>query len=208
MNRIAFVFFVLFSTASVHAQSLLAKFKKLSGPEKCWVIFHPFVASRALQATLQTQRVTDSIRTTGLIGSDNIGGQLDAFKHAYWIGNVSAAIGTRKALKLGVAHEKGNYRQFKKHQLEDQELPDSVSSCMDLYNNEQGAKTVQDHPGIGAEALQKLMLEQLEKGQMRCILKNLKGEFLTCDGKIIHLEEWYGKWNIPKCLVPSNAYQQ
>lgn len=204
MKRILFFLLVFPPIFSLHAQSLIAKFAKLSAPEKCWAIFHPFVARKAFHATLQTKSVTDSILKTAIIGNDNSGGRLDAFKHAYWMGSVSLAIGPRKALQLGRAHERGNKLQFKKHQKEDDELPDSVSSCMDLFNNEQGAMEVKEHPGISYQVLQKNILERLKKGQLKCILKNAKGEFLTCDREVIHPEEWYGKWSIPKCLVSSD----
>lgn len=204
MKQLLFFFILIFFVPSLHAQSLLSKFAKLSTPEKCWAIFHPFVARKAFQATLQTQMVTDSIKKTGIIGTDNSGGKLDAFKHAYWIGGVSIAIGSRKALKLGKAHEKGNRQQFKKHQMEDHELPDSVSSCMDLFNNNQGANVVKEHPDITFQQLQKNILELLRNGQLKCILKNRHGEFLTCDGRIIQPKDWFGKWGVPKCLIRSD----
>lgn len=204
MKQILFTALIFFQLLSLNAQSLLSKFVKLSAPEKCWTLLHPFAARKAFHATVQIQPVIDSINKAGTIGHDNSGGKLDAFKHAYWIGNVSIAIGPRKALKLGRAHEKGNKHQFKKHQMEDYELPDSVSSCMDLFNNEQGAKVVKDHKDITSGQLQKMILELLKNGQLKCILKNPQGKFLTCDGNIIEPKEWYGKWGIPKCLIRSD----
>lgn len=205
MNRTFFLLLLLYPSFSLPAQSLLSKFARLSTPEKCWTLLHPFVARKAFHATVQSQHITDSIKSSAVIGLDNSGGQLDAFKHAYWIASVSNAIGPRKALKLGRAHEKGNWIQFKKHRLEDQELPDSVSSCMDLFNNEQGARAVKEQPGMTTIQLQKKIMELLLTGELRCILKNGKGQYLTCDGSVIIVKEWFGKWNVPKCLVVSNA---
>jgi len=204
MRTIFFFIAFFIQLCSLQAQSLWSKFTKLSRPEKCWAFAHPFVAGKAFHVTIQTYAVTDSIKKTGSIGTDNSGGKLDAFKHAYWIASVTASIGSRKALKLGKAHEKGNKLQFKKHQLEDKELPDSISSCMDLYNNEQGAKTAKEHPDHTFQQLQKEILKKLANGQLKCIRKDQQGNFLTCAGTIIHKEEEFGKWNVPKCLIASN----
>lgn len=199
------VIILLFLSNSITGQSLLAKFYKLSRPEKCWTFFHPFAAKKAFKATIQSQVVTDSIKKSGSIGTDNSGGRLDAFKHAYWIACVSATIGSRKALKLGKAHEKGNKLQFKKHQLEDCILPDSVSSVMDLHNNEQGATAAKKIKGATPEQLEKAILNLLNLGYLACIKKDEQGNFLTCEGKPIDMNQWMGKWNVPKCIITSNA---
>jgi hypothetical protein len=83
---------------------------------------------------------------------------------------VTRTIGSKKALKLGRAHEKGNKLQFKKHQLEDKILPDSVSTVMDLHNNEQGAAAAQDRQLSEAE-LQIKILDLLKQGKLACIRK-------------------------------------
>jgi hypothetical protein len=200
-----FLFLVLsFQLSALQAQSFLKKFANISNPEKCWAFTHPFVARKALKVTIQSYAVTDSIKRSGSIGADNSGGKLDAFKHAFWIASVSAAIGPRKALKLGIAHEKGNKLQFKKHQQEDQVLPDSISSVMDLHNNEQGAAVVKISEKYSSRQLQEEIMQLLLQGQLLCIKKDAQGNFLTCTGEHIDLEQWKGKWNIPKCLVASN----
>ncbi|MBK7181849.1 MAG: hypothetical protein IPH89_02375 [Bacteroidetes bacterium] len=102
MKKLVFFFFLLFSL-SIFSQS---KFSKLSRPEKIWVLAHPFVAKKAMLASRQALVVTDSIAKLGIIGNDNNGGKLDAFKHAYWMVYLSFKIGSRRALKLGKAYEK------------------------------------------------------------------------------------------------------
>jgi hypothetical protein len=202
-----FLFLVLFlQLSALQAQSLLKKFAKISNPEKCWAFAHPFVARRALKVTMRSYAVTDSIKKSGSIGADNNGGKLDAFKHAFWIASVSSAIGPRKALKLGVAHEKGNKLQFKKHQLEDEILPDSISSVMDLHNNEQGAGVVKGIEKYSIPQLQEKIMQLLLQGQLFCIKKDEQGNFLTCTGERIDLQQWKGKWGIPKCLIASNEH--
>lgn len=179
-----------------------SSFRKLSRPEKCWVLCHPFKAKRALIVTKEVQLVVDSIKKSGIVGTDNNGGNLDAFKHAYWMASVALEIGSKQALKLGKAHEKGNYLQYKKHKLEDAILPDSVSSSMDLGNNEVGVNSLgRCHFKITEKELQYLILDKLKQGELFIIKKDEQGNFLTCDGALISLKEWAGKWGIPKCLI-------
>ncbi len=196
-----FFLFLFFITCNTFAQS---SFKKISRPEKIWAFTHPFVAKKTYRITQKVEQIVDSIKAKNIIGNDNNGGKLDAFKHAFWMANIAQHIGKRKALKLGIAHEKGNKIQFKKHQLEEKILPDSVSSEMDLYNNEQGAIA-----GISIsknEKLQTKILEALYEGKLKIIKKDEQGNFLTCNGEKIILQNWFGKWNIPKCLIASNEH--
>jgi hypothetical protein len=204
MMRFCLVVLLLFQFHVVQSQSFRKKLTYVSNPEKCWVLMHPFVARKALKVTMRVYSITDSIKQSGSIGSDNSGGKFDAFKHAFWIASVTAAIGPRKALKLGVAHEKGNKRQFKKHQLEDQLLPDSISSVMDLHNNEQGARVVEVSKKYSLQQLQEKVMQLLWHGQLACIKKDKEGNFLTCAGERIDLQQWRRKWGIPKCLIASN----
>ena len=39
---------------------------------------------------------------------------------------------------------------------------------------------------------------------MKIIKKDKKGNFLTCEGVIIYLDELKGKWKNNKCLINSN----
>jgi hypothetical protein len=204
MMRICLFLLLSLQFSMLQAQSFLKKFANISKPEKCWAFIHPFVATKALKVTIRSYTITDSIKRSGSIGADNSGGKLDAFKHAFWMAAVGAAIGPKKALKLGVAHEKGNKRQFKKHQLEDKVLPDSISSVMDLHNNEQGAGVVDPSQKYSLQQLQEKIMQLLMQGQLICIKKDKQENYLTCAGELINLQQWRGKWNIPKCLIPSN----
>jgi len=201
--RALFFLLFMFQLLSFRAQSLVSKFARISRPEKLWVMTHPFVAKCAFKATVRSYFVTDSIKNSGTLGNDMSGGKIDAFKHAYWMACVSKAIGSRKALKLGRAHEKGNYLQFKKHELEDKILPDSISSVMDLHNNEQGAIAAKNR-SVSENQLQQKIMELLMQGKLVCIRKNKNGGYLTCNGELIDLHQWVGKWAVPKCIVPSN----
>ena len=150
--------------------------------------------------------VVDSIKRSGIIGTDNNGGNLDAFKHTYWMASLSVEIGKKQALKLGRAHEKGNYLQYKKHLLEETLLPDSVSSEMDLRNNEVGANSGSTCLSISEKDLQDLILEKLRSGGLYIIRKDSEGNYMNCKGSVIEMHNWAGKWNIPKCIVQSNNH--
>ena len=113
--------FLLLTSCS---STLKASYGKLSSAEKTWVVFHGFKAKKAYDISLEAEKVTDSIKKKGIIGVDKSGGQLDAFKHSYWMARLTQDIGKRSAYSLGVAHEKGNYQSFKKRRLEDGFLPD------------------------------------------------------------------------------------
>lgn len=201
MGKHSLIIFLFVSTA-LFSQS---KFSKLSSPEKRWVLLHPFIAKKAFKITQKVMTDVDSIKKVGIIGVDNNGGKLDALKHAYWMLSLSLEIGEKRALRLGAAHEKGNYLQWKKKVLEDSLLPDSVSSEMDKKNNEMGSKLARSckHIHFKGEVLQ-TVLDALQNGKLFIIKKDDKGNFLTCDGSILNMSEWVGRWNTPKCLIASN----
>jgi len=200
--------FFLLLPSFLFSQNLSGKFKKLSRPEKCWVYFHPFVAKKAFLTTRQVRADVDSVKRSGIIGTDQNGGKLDAFRHSYWMLSLSLSIGSRKALKLGKAHEKGNYLEFKKHRPEDSILPDSVSSEMDLRNNAAGIASAGNCRTFRSKSeVQNVILKALEHGDLFIIKKDRQGNYLYCDKTFIDMNFWQGKWNIPKCLVASNSEQ-
>ncbi|MBL7883736.1 MAG: hypothetical protein JNL69_06680 [Bacteroidia bacterium] len=176
---------------------------KLSTPEKRWVVWHPFVAKKSMRITQHVLVITDSIKKSGTIGMDNNGGYLDAFKHTYWMASLTLEIGARKTKKLGIAHERGNYLQFKNMKLEDNYLPDSVSSVMDLKNNEQGIRIALENKSNKTLLMQQVV-KNLQEGNLFVIKKNKQGDYLTCDNEVLLIIDWKGKWGIPKCIVNSN----
>jgi len=192
--------FVLFFKVSAQ-ESNFKKFRKLSGPEKCWVIFHPFVAKKALKISENTRKITKEIQKKQVLKGSGNGGQIDAFRHAFWMASLTQEIGKRRARSLGRKHEKGNYKDYKKRRLEDGEIPDKISSEMDLFNNEIGIK-------IGEKCdeleLENIVVEAVLKGNCKIIKKDAYDNFLDCDGNYISLEILQGKWENNKCLVWSD----
>lgn len=198
--------FLLFFTVSIslEAQSNFKVFLKSSCPIKTWVVFHPFKAKKAFAISLEAYKVSDSIVKTDLLDGDASGGQVDAFRHAYWLARLHQEIGMYAARSLGKAHEKENYITFKRSQLEDGVVPDEISSTMDLYNNEEGLKLTKRRSKTSRNSLIYKVVNAIKAGKMKIIKKNKEGNFLTFDGKIINLEALQGKWKNKKYLVASD----
>lgn len=201
---IAFVilFFYFFSASAQN--NYKSEFHKLSCPEKRWVIFHPFIAKKAFLLTNEARSAAKEMGSDSLLDGDENGGQVDAFRHAYWMALLSENICWRKAKSLGKAHEKGNYREFKKHRLEEGTLPDSVSGEMDLFNNEVGIKIGRENKTSNGEELKIKIRDAVIGGKMIIIKKSISGEVLDCKGNIINLNDYVHQWNIPKCLIRSD----
>lgn len=201
---------LLFSFLSITVQAQhITSFSQLSNAEKRWVIFHPFVAKKAFRYTQYALHVCDSLKKDSVLDRDDNGGQLDAFRHAYWMALLSQHISPKKAYKLSIAHEKGNREAFEKNEREEGAVPDSMASVMDIINNQLGIQiglaNRQSNSPMGNTQLITFIKEKVIKGEMRILLKDGQGNFLTCEGEIIHPGNYTGKWGIPKCLVKSNV---
>ncbi|MBX2960409.1 MAG: hypothetical protein KF732_10685 [Flavobacteriales bacterium] len=191
---------VVFSNLLIGQNTTLRQFKKLSCPEKRWVIFHPFVAKKALKVSLEAREITAEIKQQKLLVGTGNGDQIDAFRHAYWMARLAQEIHWRKANRLGKAHEKGNYQQFKKGKLEDDVLPDKISSEMDLFNNKVGLNLGKLNK---EKELKNEVLNLVKDGKCKIIKTDAEGNFLDEKNKLIPLEELKGKWETRKVLVDS-----
>lgn len=202
MKSFWIIFF--FISLHLHSQSNWAKFKKLSPHKKWWVIWHPLKAQKALTISKEANQVADSIKTSPLLDGDGAGGQVDAFRHAYWMARLHQEIGENAARLLGRAHEKENYQTYKKRKLEDGIIPDKISSEMDLFNNEIGLSLTYYKSKIPKKGLIYKIINAIHLGKLKVIKKDDYGKFLTCDGKNISSESLKGKWINNKCLINSN----
>jgi hypothetical protein len=198
------VAFFLFCTTLLVAQNgSFGQFRKLSCAEKRWVVFHPFVAKKALQLSLEARTVTSEVKQQHILKVTGNGDQLDAFRHTYWMARLAQEIHWRKAKRLGKAHEKGNYRQFKKGKLEDDVLPDKISSEMDLFNNEVGLDLGKMNRG---QELENEVIKLVKEGKCKIIKTDANGNFLDEQNNIIPTEELKGKWENRKVLVNSDFF--
>ena len=202
MKKIIFVYLILF-TSILFSQRVPKKFSQLSCPIKTWVIFHPFKAKRAQLISIEANQVSDSIKNTNILDGDASGGQVDAFRHAYWMARLRQEIGKCAAKSLGKAHERENKQTYKKSKLEDGVLPDEISSEMDLFNNKEGLKLTTKRDEIKQKTLIYKVLNAILEGKMKIIKKDEEGNFLSCDGRLISATELKGKWENEKCLIPS-----
>ncbi len=198
---VSFLLLGLFMNCS---PKLKQSYSKLSKPERTWIIFHPFKAKKAYQISKEALITTDSIAKENSIGNDINGGQLDAFKHSFWMAKSAQVIGKNAALSLGKAHEKGNYQSFEKRQLEDGILPDKPSSDMDLFNNKVGATLGKRYKKSSKETIINHLLDSIRQGKLRMLKKDTSDNFLDCQGQIISNDALKGKWENNKCLVPTN----
>ena len=194
---------LIFFGVNVVAQNAKGGFFKLSHPERWWVICHPFKAKKAWKATDRTLQITDSIGQTGILGTDLNGGQLDAFKHSFWMIELSRQIGTKAAIALGRAHEKGNYKDFLKGRSEDGSLPDKAASDMDNFNNGVGVELFELNREASERERVEFVINYIIEGKMKILKKN-QNQFLTCNGDPVDKKSYLGKWENDKCLVPSN----
>jgi hypothetical protein len=195
-------FFCLQTTA---AQNSWRSFWKLTGPEKAWVLFHPFAAGRAFRITKEAIRVAEEMKTDTLLDGDAAGGQVDAFRHGYWMAALSQKMCWKKALSLGRAHERGNYRLFRKGREEFGELPDSISGVMDLFNNRVGAGLGCEKKDAGADTLKIIIRSCVLSGKMKIIHKNREGVPLDSLSRPIDRSLFKNRWKIPKTLVRSDT---
>tara|TARA_B100000809_G_scaffold138551_1_gene136159 strand:+ start:23538 stop:24176 length:639 start_codon:yes stop_codon:yes gene_type:complete len=204
LKNTTLIFILLFFFIGIsNAQSNKSGFRRLSSPEKCWVLFHPFKAKRAYRISLQAQKVSDSIGKTHTLDQDRNGGQVDAFRHAFWMATLAQKIGRRSAKSLGKAHEKGNYKQFKKNKIEDGTLPDQPSSEMDLFNNSIGIAIYKENKKASQKELISSIIKDIQQGNLKTLKKDNNGNYLDCQGNLLPSNKYYGKWENSKCLISS-----
>ena len=182
---------------SINTPTEIGAKAKISGPEFWWAIGHPFIAIKAKRISNRAIQITDSLEAEGVLKGRS-GGQLDAFKHTFWMASLSQQIKPKKAYKLGEAHEKFNYKQSKKNKGGG----DKAASKMDLWNNKVGTNL-----GCCSQKSESELIEVVIKwvliGEMRIIKKDAQGNALDSNGQLIDkstLKTWVNK----RCLVPSN----
>ena len=138
------------------------------------------------------------------LDGDYSGGQVDAFRHAYWMATLSQKIRWRAARSLGRSHERANKLQFKKKELEEGFLPDAAATEMDLWNNNIGIQLAKENPNATPQELESIIIAAILDGQLQVIRKNQQGQSLNCEGNVIAETDWQGTWDNTRCLVPSN----
>ena len=203
MNGIQYIVVLVLTLVSTNCVAQhQVKLKQVSKYERRWVMAHPFLAGKAKRCAERTRIVCDSLERKGVLYDSN-GGQLDAFRHIYWMYLLGTSIRQDAAKNLGIAHEKGNYHQFKKGRMEDGARPDSLGSVMDELNNQIGLRLATDTSVTQSNAVNKI-LNVIWNGEAYIVKKNAMQQRLNCAGTVVDYSKFKLKWNLPGCLVKSN----
>lgn len=182
----------------------MESYKKLSVPEQKWVKRHPWAA-------FITHKIADSVKAEANrrlkdadFDGDLNGGMVDAFKHTLWMALTAQKIGYDKALKLGRAHEDGNYLEYEADPVRKKTPQDSIASRMDMLNNIVGARIGANNPDATYNAIVAIVRQHVIEGKCWKIRKKDKNTYIDADGKPINIHAYDNSWVIPKVLIPSN----
>lgn len=178
--------------------------RSLSSYEKTWACFHPIAAIKIKGIAKKIMPIYIENTKSDVLDSFENGGKLDAFRHTFFMAAFAQKIKAKKVRKLSIAHEKGNYKDFLNIQTEHGEIPDSLSTVMDIFNNNIGIEAGKKNPEKPMEELKEYILNLISEGKVLYFKRNTNGDYLTCDGNIIVLKKFEGKWFVPKCLISSN----
>ncbi|NWJ50632.1 MAG: hypothetical protein HXX14_07195 [Bacteroidetes bacterium] len=203
--KLIILLMLLFSSKEGWSQhSLFRSFLSVSSAEKGWVVKHPFIAKKAWAITERVRFVTDSLKQLAVPDQDASGGKLDAFRHSFWMASLTQKIGSGRALSLGRAHERGNYRDFKRKRFEEGDIPDKAAGEMDLYNNGIGSAIGTELKESNEKNIIETVLLSIHAGKMKVILKDIEGR--SCDSLMqpIPVSLMKGRWNTPRVLVASD----
>ena len=206
IRKIFLVFLVLWSANNtIMAQNgIIGKFLNMHFPEQWWVVTHPFVAKKAWKITSEVQTIAAEMKQDADLDGDDNGGQVDAFRHAMWMASLSAEIHWRKAKKLGIAHEKGNRKDYERLKEEEGMIPDLPASQMDLKNNDVGIEIGRDNKDTTQAELISVVKAAAMEGRLWVLKKDTSGNYLDWQDNVIPYEKWHGQWMNDKCLVPSD----
>lgn len=193
----------IFLVSLLFFSPLKGQWRSLSWPEKCWAVFHPVAAVKIKSIASQCYRIYESDSLKLVLDSFPNGGNKDAFRHCFFMAAFSQNVNIKKLRRLGKAHEKGNYRQFLRNQREDGEVPDSIGSVMDLYNNELGFTIGKENKTASLTTLAEVCLKALSNGKGRMLKRNEKGQYLNEAGIVLTPFSYLGKWQNDKCLIPT-----
>jgi hypothetical protein len=184
---------------------LLCLSQKRSRQEWCWAITHPVAALKVKQVSKKCYFIynnTPSLKNE--LDSFSNGGKLDAFRHIFFMAAFAQKVKPKKLVRLGIAHEKANYRNFLKGKKEDREFADSLGTVMDLKNNETGILIGRGNKKAGLSDLKNLVLNEIKNGKAVIMKRRKNGMYEDCNGKLIDTALFSGKWFVPKCMVNSN----
>lgn len=189
---------------SVAAQTK-PSWRKLSKYEKRWAFFHPFASLKIKKYSPEILATIRQVKSMRALDQFEDGGKIDAFRHAYFMACMGVKVSVRKLRKLGIAHEKTAYRNYRRGFADDHGvLADSLSNVMDLYNNERGFEIAKLNPNADFNLLKEKVLEAIYSGELLYMKRNEEGVLVSCDGTLVPTVQRKPSWFIPKCLIKTN----
>lgn len=193
------IYLIIFTSQICFSQTI-----HLSRAEKCWAVLHPFAALKIRKIQKQIAPLYHPAQLKAELDSFANGGKLDAFRHTFFMSAFAQKVKVKKLRRLGIAHERSNYKNFLKSETEDGELADSIACQMDLINNELGFRIGKLNKKITHEELKKLVIVELNSGKGTIVKRNKKGQYLDKNERPLNLTLYKRTWNIPKNLASSD----
>ena len=195
--RIALLVICILTNAESSKAQLI---KSVSFPEALWAISHPFKLNKAWKATNRTIFLTDSLSKLDTLCTlgDNTA---DAFMHCMWLTLLTKEIDSSAAMKLAMAHEKGNVREWRKGS----HRHDSTSRKMDILNNYIGVECGRFCVGMTEQETTKYVLKTLRNGKLNIIARDEDNDFIDVNGTKIKWPPEVLIWYSGRVLCPSNS---
>lgn len=194
--------YLLFLIATIHLKVLAQH--SITKYEYRWAFFHPFAAFKIKKKLPEAMLVYKDVERKKVLDTLAFGGKLDAFRHTYTMAYLARTLSEKKLRKLGKAHEKGNKLNFFKNKKEFAERADSLACEMDLKNNEIGFLVGIKNKKASDEELKQLVLSEIKNGSTTYLKRNQNFIYVRCDDTPINLDDYKGKWYVPKCLIKTN----
>ena len=199
MRRFFVYFLMTFLFLNLSAQKFQKIYESMTFEDKLWVIKNHDKVLRSVDISKSVMKTMDSLDKVNFLGSNKEGGIFDAFRHIYWMYNLSSEVGEECARKVGEIYEGYGEYIFKTTEMSGY---DSVGRQMDLFNNELGINLAKQN------IKKRLVFSEIRKiiklGKAKIVKKNQNGEDLDINGEIIPTEEWKKSWNNRRVLVNSN----
>ena len=196
--------YIFFTCLMVGFLEALFSQHEISKYEYRWAMLHPFAAKKVKKHLTEAMDIYKDVKNTKQLDGFESGGTLDAFRHAFTMAYLSRYVQIDKLRALGKSHEKGNEYYFYKNHQEVGERADSLACVMDLRNNELGFEIGKKSKNVSKEELKNLIIEQIKQGNAWKLKKNSQNQYISCQNEAILIENYKGKWFLPKCLVKSN----
>lgn len=137
--------------------------------EMIWAVAHPFCALKVQKVYHQNLRFYDKeyLKNRGL--TDSCDGKTDAFRHIFFMALFSQKCSTRKIFKLGLAHERKNYRCYLKKNCREDCPSDTLSILMDLRNNEIGNLLGKMYKTVSPEMMRSIVIDLILKEKVNLV---------------------------------------